>query len=140
MGPGRDRKRPDEQAVGRRVARFSFHRAWRCRGIRCEWGASSFDESGFIVMIDEDGKPVKKFASDLATMLIGARKSLRLVVLNCCESAKINVGDKFGNPAIGLMRTGWLPAVVAMQFPITDNAAIRMSSGFYSALANNRPA
>jgi tetratricopeptide (TPR) repeat protein len=102
-------------------------------------GASSFDESGFIVMIDEDGRPVKKFASDLATMLIGARKSLRLVVLNCCESAKINVGDKFGNPAIGLMRTGWLPAVVAMQFPITDNAAIRMSEGFYSALANNRP-
>jgi tetratricopeptide (TPR) repeat protein len=102
-------------------------------------GASSFDESGFIVMIDEDGKPVKKFASDLATMLIGARKSLRLVVLNCCESAKINVGDRFGNPAIGLMRTGWLPAVVAMQFPITDNAAIRMSEGFYSALANNRP-
>src|SRR5258705_259998 len=90
-------------------------------------------------MIAEDGMPFKKFASDLATMLIGARKSLRLVVLNCCESAKINVGDKFGNPAIGLMRTGWLPAVVAMQFPITDNAAIRMSEGFYSALANNRP-
>jgi tetratricopeptide (TPR) repeat protein len=102
-------------------------------------GAGSFDESGFILMVDEDGKPVKKFASDLATMLMGARNSLRLVVLNCCESAKINVGNKFGNPAIGLMRTGWLPAVVAMQFPITDNAAIRMSEGFYKALANNRP-
>jgi CHAT domain len=102
-------------------------------------GAGCFDESGFIVMVDEDGKPVKKFASDLATMLIGARKSLRLVVLTCCESAKINVGDKFGNPAIGLMRTGWLPAVVAMQFPVTDNAAIRMSDGFYTALASNYP-
>jgi tetratricopeptide (TPR) repeat protein len=100
---------------------------------------SSFDESGFIVMVDEDGKPVRKFASDLATMLMGARNSLRLVVLNCCESAKVNVGDKFGNPAIGLMRTGWLPAVIAMQFPITDDAAIRMSEGFYTALANNRP-
>jgi tetratricopeptide (TPR) repeat protein len=101
---------------------------------------SPFDESGFIVMMDENGKPVKKFASDLATMLLGARKSLRLVVLNCCESAKIgNVGEKFGNPAIGLMRSGWLPAVVAMQFPITDGAAIRMSTGFYMALANNQP-
>jgi tetratricopeptide (TPR) repeat protein len=98
-----------------------------------------FDERGFIVMVDEDGKPVKKFADDLATMLIGASKSLRLVVLNCCESAKINVGDRFGNPAIGLMRTGWLPAVVAMQFPITDGAAISMSEGFYTALANNSP-
>jgi tetratricopeptide (TPR) repeat protein len=101
--------------------------------------ASGFDETGFIVMVDEDGKPVQKFASDLAVMLTGARKSLRLVVLNCCESAKINVGDRFGNPAIGLMKTGWLPAVVAMQFPITDSAAISMSEGFYTALANNSP-
>lgn len=98
-----------------------------------------FDERGFVVMVDEDGKPVKKFASDLATMLTEARRSLRLIVLNCCESARINVGDRFGNPAIGLMKTGWLPAVVAMQFPITDNAAISMSEGFYAALAGNRP-
>ena len=100
--------------------------------------ADSFDERGFVVMVDEDGKPVKKFASDLAMMLSGAKRSLRLIVLNCCESAKVNVGDRFGNPAIGLMKTGWLPAVVAMQFPITDNAAISMSEGFYSALAGNR--
>ncbi len=95
--------------------------------------------SGFVVMVDEDGKPVKKFASDLAMMLTGAKRSLRLIVLNCCESARINVGDRFGNPAIGLMKTGWLPAVVAMQFPITDNAAVSMSEGFYAALAGNRP-
>ena len=100
---------------------------------------SSFDQSGFIVMVDEDGKPAKKFASDLAMMLADARKSLRLVVLNCCESARINVGEKFGNPAMGLMMGGSLPAVVAMQFPISDDAAIRMSEGFYKALANNVP-
>jgi tetratricopeptide (TPR) repeat protein len=100
---------------------------------------NSFDQSGFIVMVDEDGRPAKKFASDLAIMLGDARKSLRLVVLNCCESAKINVGEKFGNPAIGLMLGGWLPAVVAMQFPISDGAAIEMSEGFYRALANNSP-
>lgn len=98
-----------------------------------------FDQSGFIVMVDEDGNPAKKFASDLAMMLTAARKSLRLVVLNCCESARVNVGEKFGNPAIGLMQSGWLPAVVAMQFPISDRAAISMSDGFYSALARNRP-
>jgi tetratricopeptide (TPR) repeat protein len=100
---------------------------------------NSFDQGGFIIMVDEEGKPAKRFASDLALMLLGARKSLRLVVLNCCESARINVGEKFGNPAIGLMRSGWLPAVVAMQFPITDGAAVEMSGGFYRALANNSP-
>jgi tetratricopeptide (TPR) repeat protein len=100
---------------------------------------NSYDQSGFIVMVDEDGKPAKKFASDLAMMLGMVRKSLRLVVLNCCDSAKVNVGEKFGNPAIGMMRGGWLPAVVAMQFPITDGAATGMSEGFYNALANNAP-
>jgi tetratricopeptide (TPR) repeat protein len=100
---------------------------------------SAFNQSGFIVMVDEDGKPRKQFASDLAMMLANAKKSLKLVVLNCCESAKVNVGEKFGNPAIGLMKSGWLPAVVAMQFPITDGAAINMSEGFYTALASNAP-
>jgi tetratricopeptide (TPR) repeat protein len=105
-------------------------------------GRATIDEGaerGFIVMLSEDGQPVKIFASDLATMLGSARNSLRLVVLNCCESATVNVGERFGNPAIGLMRTGWLPAVVAMQFPISDHAAITMSEGFYRALATNKP-
>jgi tetratricopeptide (TPR) repeat protein len=100
---------------------------------------SFFNQSGFIVMVDEDGKPRKQFASDLAIMLDDAKKSLKLVVLNCCESAKVNVGEKFGNPAIGLVRTGWLPAVIAMQYPITDGAAISMSERFYTELANNAP-
>ena len=100
---------------------------------------NSFDQSGYIVMVDEDGRPAKKFASDLAVMLSAAKKSLRLVVLNCCESARINVGEKFGNPAMGLMMAGQLPAVLAMQFPISDGAATDMSEGFYRALASNSP-
>jgi tetratricopeptide (TPR) repeat protein len=107
--------------------------------LREDGDPSDFYERGYIVMVDEDGKPVKRFASDLGTMLSGARNSLRLVVLNCCDSAKINVGEKFGNPAIGLMKGGLVPAVVAMQFPISDAAAIAMSEGFYKALANNSP-
>lgn len=99
-------------------------------------GVEEGSGESFIVMVDEDGKPNPKKASDLATNLISARGSIRLVVLNCCDSARVNVGAKFGNPAVGLMQFG-VPAVVAMQFPITDNAAIRMSEGFYTALANN---
>lgn len=101
--------------------------------------AVSFDERSFIVTIDEDGKPVKKFASDLAYMLQGARRSLRLVVLNQCASARTNGGLGFGNPAIGLVRSGWLPAVVVTPFPMSDSAAIAMSEGFYAALASGRP-
>ncbi|GGI21021.1 CHAT domain-containing tetratricopeptide repeat protein [Bradyrhizobium guangdongense] len=100
---------------------------------------ANFDEQSFIVMSDDDGKPVKKFASDLALMLQGARRSLRLVVLNHRESTWTNGGLRFGNPAIGLIRSGWLPAVVATPSWMSDNAAITMSEGFYAALASGRP-
>src|SRR5258708_36340707 len=90
-------------------------------------------------MVDEDGKPAKKFASDLAMMLANSKKSLRLVVLNCCESAKVNVGEKFGNPAIGLMQQGWLPAAIALQFPAKYGARHRLVEGFYTTLAINTP-
>jgi tetratricopeptide (TPR) repeat protein len=96
------------------------------------------EDTGFIVLIDEYGNPVKKFASDLAVLLNTPNRSLRLAVLNCCESGKMNIGDKFGSPAIALIRSG-LPAVVAMQFPIRDKAAIRLAEGFYKSLANNYP-
>jgi tetratricopeptide (TPR) repeat protein len=96
------------------------------------------EDTGFIVLIDEYGNPVKKFASDLAVLLSTPNRSLRLAVLNCCESAKMHIRDKFGSPAIALIRSG-LPAVVAMQFRIRDKAAIRLAEGFYKSLANNYP-
>ena len=96
------------------------------------------EDTGFIVFTDEYGNPVKKFASDLAVLLNTPNRSLRLAVLNCCESAKMTIRDKFGSPAVALIRSG-LPAVVAMQFPIRDKAAIRLAEGFYKSLANNFP-
>jgi tetratricopeptide (TPR) repeat protein len=96
------------------------------------------ENTGFIVLVNEYGQPVKKFASDLAVLLGTPQKSLRLAVLNCCEGAKTNVRDRFGSPAVALIRSG-LPAVIAMQFPIRDKAAIRLAEGFYKALAHNHP-
>ena len=96
------------------------------------------EDRGFIVFTDEYGQPVKKFASDLAVLLTTPNASLRLAVLNCCESGKLSIRDQFESPAIALIRSG-LPAVVAMQFPIRDKAAIRLAEGFYKSLANNLP-
>jgi tetratricopeptide (TPR) repeat protein len=101
-------------------------------------GASGDDDTGFIVLLDEYGNPDKKFSSDLATLLVAQKKSLRLAVLNCCESARTNVRSQLGSPAAALMRSG-LPAVVAMQYKIGDKAAINLAEGFYRALSNNQP-
>lgn len=60
-----------------------------------------------------------------------------LVVLNACDSAQLprHAGqDPYKGVAAALVMAG-LPAVVAMQFPISDRAARRFSAAFYGALA-----
>jgi len=61
-----------------------------------------------------------------------------LAVLNACEGARTSRKDPFAGVAQSLMRQG-LPAVVAMQFEITDSAAITFAHSFYTAIANGYP-
>ncbi len=62
----------------------------------------------------------------------------RLAVLNACEGARQSSTDPFSGVAQALVQQG-LPAVVAMQFEITDVAAQLFSQDFYAALADNYP-
>ena len=93
--------------------------------------------NGFIVLRDESGGPLE-ITQDMLPVLLEGSSALRLAVLNCCEGARSGVDDPFASPAASLVRSG-IPAVVAMQFPITDSAAIHLSSGIYTSLANNQP-
>lgn len=76
---------------------------------------------------------------DLAVKLRDV-SSLRLVVLNACETARSG-GAPGGNPFTGvataLVQAG-IPAVAAMQSPIGDAHAIAFSSAFYDRLAHGR--
>lgn len=74
-------------------------------------------------------------------VLLGGVESLRLVVLNTCSVGKLprrNGQDVFSNVAAAATRAG-VPAVVAMQFPISDTAAIAFSEAFYATLAHGYP-
>jgi len=93
-------------------------------------------EEGFIVFRDEKGDSEEVNARELKFIL--GDGSLRLVVLNCCESGQGSIRDPFASPAAALVRHG-IPAVVAMQFPISDSAAIELARGFYESLADNLP-
>jgi hypothetical protein len=102
-------------------------------------GISRDDEGnpeGFIVLADERGKAVHVPASRLKYPL--ALRSLRLAVLNCCEGGRGGPGDVFASPAAALVRDG-VPTAVAMQFQISDEAAIDLASGFYGSLVHNLP-
>ena len=65
---------------------------------------------------------------------------LRLMVLNACETSRTPPGrmDALNGVATELVRGG-IPAVVAMQFPISDRAALAFTHTLYDRLAAGDP-
>jgi len=63
---------------------------------------------------------------------------LRLVVLNACEGARTSKEDPYAGVAQTLVRQG-IPAVLAMQFEIFEDAAMIFAEEFYSAMVDNYP-
>ena len=92
---------------------------------------------GVLYFTDEDGRSERVRASRLGTAL-GAHDPLRLVVLNACQSGWAQGGSKFDGLAQGLIQQGCV-AVVAMQFPISDEAAAVFAETFYRELVNGSP-
>ncbi|MFJ3419347.1 CHAT domain-containing protein [Streptomyces sp. NPDC086082] len=103
-------------------------------------GHGGFDPAGAegtLALGDDDGGTYHLGAEDLA-MLLSRHTSLRLVVLNACETGRSADRDPFSSVAGALMRKG-LPAAVAMQYPISNDAAVEFSRTFYESLAHRRP-
>ncbi|MET9465893.1 CHAT domain-containing protein [Streptomyces sp. NPDC006544] len=99
-----------------------------------------FDEernAGYIQLSGSDGAAKKIYASDFER-LIADSPNLRLIVLNSCESAVSGSEDVFAGTAANLVRAG-VPAVVAMQYEITDRAALVFASSFYERIAAGVP-
>lgn len=102
-------------------------------------GHGNFDQDeGVLYFEDTNTKKRRITATDLSIALDRPGRPLRLVVLNSCEGAQTSVQDPFSGIAQGLVRA-WIPATIAMQFRITDKAAIEFARSFYQALANNDP-
>ncbi|MBA3792013.1 MAG: CHAT domain-containing protein, partial [Rubrobacter sp.] len=103
-------------------------------------GHGGFDpatEEGAIALAGEDGRLNLLRARSLAELL-NDHYPLRLAFLNSCEGARGNDSDAFSSTAATLVRCG-IPAVVAMQYEITDKAAIEFSRDFYEAVADGLP-
>lgn len=94
-------------------------------------------EEGLLAFVGRDGRAEYVDASSLSDLLDEAEPTPRLVVLNSCRTATGASSDLFSSVAAALVRNG-IDAVVAMQFSISDAAAIEFSNGFYAALAHGR--
>ncbi len=103
-------------------------------------GHGGFDphtDEGLIALADEQGQKHLLSATQVASLL-AEHQDLRLVLLNSCEGAKGGKLDIYSSTAAILVRRG-LAAVLAMQYEITDRAAIEFSRTFYRALAYGLP-
>ena len=94
-------------------------------------------QHGALIFENEDGTG-RAVRDEQLAVLLGDANSLRVVVLNACEGARASNQNPFAGVAPHLVRKS-IPAVIAMQFPITDNAALKFSSDVYAAIADGLP-
>ncbi len=97
-------------------------------------GHGEYDEqehAGYLILEDERGLAHRLNATEAARIL--RRYGTNLVVLNACETAT----GAWAGLAPALVRAE-IAAVVAMQWPVEDRAAIRFSRSFYKALAQGK--
>lgn len=99
-------------------------------------GHGGFDSRiGKSVLIMEDAHHQASFVDGHRLgVVLHNHNSMRLTILNVCEGAYATPSDVFSGVAQGLIRHE-MPAVIAMQFEISDIAAITFASGFYEAVA-----
>jgi WD40 repeat protein len=103
-------------------------------------GHGDFDpdrDEGVLALTGADGRADLVEASRLVDLLRQARPMPRLVVLNSCSGAATGITDLFSGTAAALVRGG-VSAVAAMQYEISDPAAVAFARGFYSAIAHGR--
>ncbi|MFI6494846.1 CHAT domain-containing protein [Streptomyces sp. NPDC050564] len=103
-------------------------------------GHGGFDpvtQEGTLALAGEEGGTYQLGAENLAMMLHDHR-SLRLVVLNACETGRSAAADPFSSMGGALLRVG-VPAALAMQYAISDRAAVEFGRSFYEGLAHRLP-
>ena len=100
-------------------------------------GFDSATDEGLLALADDKGEKHLLSATQMASLLAD-HQSLRLVLLNSCEGAKGSNLDIYSSTAAILVRRG-IAAVLAMQYEITDDAAVKFSEIFYKALAYGLP-
>jgi len=104
-------------------------------------GHGDFVGDDGVLVLESDQQPGSAdtiAGRQLAVLLRNYRDCLRLVFLNSCMGATASTRDPFSGVAQSLIRRG-IPAVIAMQFPVPDAAAVALSRHFYRYLAAGQP-
>jgi len=103
-------------------------------------GHGDFDtrqQDGVLYFCDSYGRS-SAITSSVLGPFVHDHDPLRLVLLNACRSAHVDNTDPYSGMAQGLVQQD-AAAVVAMQFPISDQAAVAFTGDFYGAMADGLP-
>jgi len=128
--------RPIRSELRRQLATADYH-------VIHYMGHGDFDavKGGALFLEHEDGSADLVTGEELALLLADELPELRLVFLNACKTGTISAQSgvrPFAGVATSLIKAG-VPAVVAMQFPISDQAAISFADTFYQRIAQSYP-
>ncbi|MEM7555513.1 MAG: COR domain-containing protein [Cyanobacteria bacterium P01_A01_bin.84] len=97
------------------------------------------NEKGYIYLVDEYDKAKSLDDENFANFFLGNNNNrLGLIILNCCRGATVSSNQAFAGTVSNLVRRG-IPAVVAMQYKISDPTAKLFADEFYRTLALGYP-
>ena len=103
-------------------------------------GHGTFDratQSSVLVFCNRDGRSSLVSGFQLGTLFSGYPE-IRLALLNACEGARADVQDPFAGVAAALVERG-VPAVIGMQFEISNEAATVFAEEFYTSIVDGLP-
>ncbi len=96
------------------------------------------EQKGGHLIFERDKRLSDSISAERIAMALQEQRQLRLVVINACKGAQTSAKNAFSGVAQHLVQKG-IPAVVAMQFPISVDAALQFSRSFYKALTEGLP-
>ena len=120
----------DSLAAGADAFHFAGHGVFEQTGLGVRQG--SVTGRGALVLTDGVGGAATMAADQLAVNLRG--RGVQMVVLGACETAKRDEESAWSSVAASIMEGG-IPALVAMQFKVLDDAAITFARALYQALS-----
>lgn len=94
---------------------------------------------GKLLLTGENGSREAVDGDQIGSHLLNFKDHLRLVIINACEGARLSTTDPYAGVAQQILQSARIPAVLAMQFRITDQAAVTFAKLFYEGLAGSKP-
>ncbi len=96
------------------------------------------DEGYLVVCSPRNRQREPLYATQLARLLAAQNTNLRFVLLNACESGRGSATDIFSSTGETLINRD-IPAVLAMQYSISDEAATLFAQKLYESIADGLP-